>query len=205
MAFRVEAAAFAFLMALPAIAQEYSVRNGVLRVTDDSIAFAQKGRWREWKFGDIRQLTLGPTELRVQTYESRNREFVFKPVPRELAVKWYPIFSARLDQRFVAALADARVQPAWQLPAKLARLRGGVQGDLLVSAGCVVFRAALEGESRTWRITDIESVASAGPFDFTLTTREKEFRFDLKQTLPETPYQQLWRAVNRAQGLQILP
>ena len=204
MAFRIEAATLAFLMALPALAQEYPVRQGMLRVTGDSIAFEQKGRWREWKLGDIRQLILGDTELRVQTYEGRNREFVFKPVPKELAEKWYPVFSAKLDQRFVAALADARVQPEWQLPVKLVRLRNGVQGDLLVSAGRVVFRAAAEGESRTWRITDIDSVASAGAFDFTLTTREKEFRFDLKQTLPEARYQQLWRAVNRAQGLQIL-
>jgi hypothetical protein len=67
----------------------------------------------------------------------------------------------------------------------------------------VVFRADPAGESRTWRIADIESVTSSGPFDLTLTTREKEFQFDLKRVLPEARYQELGRKVNRAQGLQI--
>ena len=205
MAFRIEAAALAFLMVLPAVAQEYRVPGGVLRVDANSIAFEamakHKDRSRQWKFDDIRQLTLGSTVLRIQTYERRNREFVFDLVPRELAEKWYPVFAARLDQRFVAALADERVPPQWQIPVKL---RTKVQGAVLVSAGHVVFRADPPVESRTWRIPDIQSVTSSGPFDLTVTTREKEFHFELKQALPEARYQELWREVNRAQGLQIL-
>jgi hypothetical protein len=201
MAFRIEAAALAFLIAVPALAQEYAVRGGLLRVSADSIAFEEKDRWREWKLDEIRQLTLGSTFVRVQTYEGRNREYVFAPVPTALAEKWYPVFSAQRDQRFVAALADEQVRAIWQIPVKL---RNKVQGVLLVGADRVVFRATPEGESRTWRIGDIESVASAGPFDLTVTTREKEFRFDLKQALPEARYQELWRQIHRAQGLQIL-
>ena len=205
MEFRTEAAALAFLTVLPAVAQEYAVRGGVLRVSADSIAFEAVGkhqeRSRQWKLDDIRQLTLGSTFLRLQTYEGRNRQYVFDPVPRALAEKWYPVFSAQRDQRFVAALADQRVRAEWQVPVKL---RKNVQGVLLVSAGHVVFRATPEGESRTWRTGDIESVSSAGPFDLTVTTREKEFRFDLKQALSEARYQELWRELNRAQGLQIL-
>ncbi len=205
MAFRIEAAALAFLIAVPGVAQEYAVRGGVLRVSADSIAFEaaakHKERSRQWKLDDIRQLTLGSTFLRVQTYEGRNRKYVFDPVPRALAEKWYPVFSTQRDQRFVAALADERIPAEWEVPVKL---RNKVQGVLLVSASHLVFRATPDGESRTWRIGDIESVASAGRFDLTVTTREKEFRFDLKRALSEARYQELWRAVNRAQGLEIL-
>jgi hypothetical protein len=204
MAFRIEAAALAFLIAVPGVAQEYAVRGGLLRVSGDSITFQaakHEERSRQWKLDDIRQLTLGGTFLRVQTYEGRNRKYVFNPVPRALAEKWYPVFSTQRDQRFVAALADERVHALWQVPVKLRRK---VQGVLLVSADHVVFRATPESESRTWRICDIESVASAGRFDLIVTTREKEFRFDLKQALPSARYQELWRAVNRAQGLEIL-
>jgi hypothetical protein len=213
MAFRIEAAALAFLMVLPVAAQEYRVRHvhlrngseGVLRIDAGSIAFEEAGKHkdhsRHWKLDDIRQLTLGTTVLRIQTYERRNREFVFDQVPKRLAQQWYPVFSTTLDQRFVAALADERVPPEWQIPVKL---RTKVQGVLLVSAGRVVFRAEPAAESRTWRIIDIDSVTSSGRFDLTVTTREKEFRFELKQALPEARYQELWRSVNRAQGLQIL-
>jgi len=213
MAFRSKAAALACLMALPGVCAEYRVRhvhlrNGVfgsLTIGEDGIAFDEPGKHadhsRKWKFDDIRQLTLSPTVLRVQTYEGRNREFVFDGLPKELPATWYPVFSERLDQRFVAALADERVKPEWQVPVKLAKK---VQGELLVDGGRVVFRSDAAGQSRTWRISDIESVASSDRFDLTLTTREREFRFELKQPLAESRYQGLWRAVNRAQGLQIL-
>ena len=201
MVFRIEAAVGAILMALPALAQEYAVRDGVVRVSAEAIRFEQKGRRREWKYDEIRELTLGETVLRVQTYEGSDREFVFRGAPRELAAKWYPVFSAKLDQRFVAALADPQVRPLWRVPVKLKR---NVQGELLVGARQVVLHATPERESRTWRISDIESVASAGPFDLTVTTREKEFRLELKQAMAEARYQELWRAVNRARGLEIL-
>jgi hypothetical protein len=213
MAFRSKAAAFACLMALPAMCAEYRVRhvhlrNGVygsLIIGEDGIAFGEAGKHadhsRKWKFDDIRQLTLSPTVLRVQTYEGRNREFVFDGLPKDVSASWYPVFSERLDQRFVAALADEQVKPEWQVPVKLAKK---VQGDLLVGGGRVVFRSDAPNESRTWRISDIDSVASGGRFDLTVTTREREFRFELKQVLVESRYQELWRAVNRAQGLQIL-
>ena len=211
MAFRTQAAALALLTALPAVAAvaaEYRVRHvhlrhgaeGVLRIDAQSISFEESGKHRDhsrrWKLDDIRQLTLGPNVLRIQTYERRNRVFVFDQLPPELAKQWYPVFSAQRDQRFVAALADDRIHPDWQIP-----VRGG---ELMVGAAEAVFRADVPDASRTWRISDIESVSSAGPFDLTLTTREREFRFELKQVLPAARYQEFWRRVNRAQGLEIL-
>lgn len=58
--------------------------------------------------------------------------------------------------------------------------------------------------SRTWRIQDLENVSSSDPFDLTVTTHEREFRFQLKQALNEARYQELWLRVNRVRGLQIL-
>jgi hypothetical protein len=75
---------------------------------------------------------------------------------------------------------------------------------ILVGRDRVVFRTTTDGQSRTWRIGDIDSVSSSGPFDFTITTYENDFRFELKQVLPEARYEELWRTVNRAKGLQIL-
>jgi len=43
-----------------------------------------------------------------------------------------------------------------------------------------------------------ENIASAGPFDLTIVTREREFRFQLKQALAESPYNELWRKLNRS-------
>lgn len=191
-------------------------RNGrpaTLRISDDSISYEEHGKKREaaqWKYQDIQQLILSPETLRITTYTGqqlqlgRDRVYLFDKLPPSLAAEWYPKFSEKLDQRFVAALADGTVMPEWQLPAKLLHGRIGSQGAILVSVGRIVYKTSTAGESRTWRIPDIENVSSSDPFDLTVTTHERAFRFQLKQALPESRYNELWRKVNQAQGLQIL-
>jgi hypothetical protein len=125
-------------------------------------------------------------------------------MPTKVAAECYPVFSAKLDQRFVAALADEQVRAEWQIPVKLARGRGGSDGIVLVGQNAVVYKTAQRGESRTWRIADVENVSSSGQFDLTITTQERPFRFQLKQVLNEVRYQELWRRVNQAHGLRIL-
>ena len=201
---------------------------GTLRVTPDSIAFEERDKKnrvtahsRQWKYEDIRQLTLSTKTLRIQTYEDRrvglsascalgcDREFVFDSLPAGLVTQLYAAWRDRLDARFVAALADEQIHADWQVPVKLVRGRNGSQGVLRFGADRIVYATAQGEESRTWRITsglnhDIESVSSSGPFDLTISAHEGEFRFELKETLGETRYNRLWRQISQANGLQTL-
>ena len=225
MAFRIEAKACAGLIlwvSLAAAAPSYSVRHqhlrhggaGILRIDESGVTFQEAAKGakhsRTWKYDDIQELVIGPDMVRIVTYEDnrwelgRDRVYVFDHVPASLAADWYPVFRARLDQRFVAALADDQVKAEWQIPAKLMHGRGGSQGVLLVGEDRVVYKSAQRGESRTWRIGDLENLSSSGVFDLTVTTHEREFRFQLKQPLSEARYQALWMRVNQARGLQIL-
>ncbi len=195
----------------------------MLRVEDSGISFEEHGKHaahsRKWRFEDIEQLTLSHDVLRILTYEDLrwrlggDREFVFDNLPENLATELHPVFSRRLDQRFLAALADDQVKPLWEAPAKLLHLTGGSQGAILVGSGQLVFRSESPEQSRTWRIRDIDLVSSSGPFDLTITTFEragmnyasrKDFHFELKRPLAETEYNGLWSKVNQAKGLQIL-
>ena len=201
--------------------------DGILRVSNDGIAFEESGKYadhsRQWRFEDIQQLTLSAETLRIKTYEDRrwdfgrDREFVFDRLPKDLAAQLYPIFSRRLDQRFVAAVADdqvdKQVKAAWEAPAKLLHWSGGSQGNIMVGSDRVVFRADSPGQSRTWRIGDIDNLSSSGPFDLTITTFEratnsyashKDFHFALKRPLSEADYNALWTKVNQSKGLKIL-
>ena len=197
--------------------------EGVLRVSDEGIAFGESGKHeehsRQWRFENIQQLTLSPTVLRILTYEDprwkfgHDREFVFDRLPEDLATRLYPVFSHRLDQRFVAALADVEVSALWEMPAKLVHRAGGSQGSILVGADRIVYRTESREQSRTWRIKDIDVVSTSGPFDLTITTFElagsnyaghKDFHFALKRPLAEAEYNALWQDVNKAKGLQIL-
>jgi hypothetical protein len=227
MAFRTEAKACAGLIlcvtfALGATTQTYNVRHrhlrnggpGVLRIDEKSISFEEAGKQakhsRTWKYDDIQELILGPETLRIVTYEDsrwelgRDRVYVFDRMPASVAADWYPVFRTRLDARFVAALADEQAKPEWEMPAKLVHGRTGSQGVVLVGADRVVYRSGQPGESRTWRTGDLENVSSSGPFDLTITTHEREFRFQLKQAMSEERYQELWMRVNQSRGLQIL-
>jgi hypothetical protein len=220
MALRIEAQACALLIAMVcgASAADYPVRHrhlrngapGTITVDERGIAFAEPGKHaghsRTWKFEDIERLTLGRRVLRILTYENvrfrGDREFVFDELPERMAAQLYPAFSRRLDSRFVAALADPPAAPWLEIPARL--LRGNAQGELLAGADRVVFRTGAPEQSRTWRIGDIESVSSAGRFDLTIVTGERDFRLQLKRELTEAQYNRLWKAVNQAKGLQVL-
>jgi hypothetical protein len=190
---------------------------GTLRVTADSIAFDERDKKdrptahsRQWKYDDIQQLTLGTKTLRILTYEDRrlepgrDREFVFDHLPAAMVTSLYAAWRDRLDARFVAALADDRVQAEWQIPVKLLHGRNGSQGVLRFGADRIVYQSVQGEESRTWRIGDIENVSSSGPFDLTLTAHEGEFRFQLKEVLTEERFNKLWRQISRSQGLETL-
>jgi hypothetical protein len=215
--------------ALPAMAEPhtYEVRHkhlrkgapGKLQVTESGISFEEtgknRGHSREWKYSDIEQLVLSDERLRVLTYEDirwqfgRDRAFEFDQLPEAFTAALYPMFRERLDQRFVAALVDTDFQPLWQIGVKVVHGLAGSQGVLLIGSDRIAFETHDKGVSRTWRIGDIEMVSSSGPFDLAITTFERsswyrgsptELRFQLKEVLPESRYQQLWRMVNHTTG-----
>lgn len=227
MAFRTEATTGARLvlllaMAASGFAETYPVHHrhlrhagaGTLRIDAAGIAFTEPGRQakhsRQWKYEDIQLLTLGDTTLRIRTYEDQKKQlgrdlvYEFDGLPADVAKTWYPVFTKTLDQRFVAALADLPLTPEWQVPVKLLHGNSGSNGTLLVGKESLVYQSAQAGESRTWRIKDLLNISTSGIFDLSLTTHEKDFRFQLKQPLPEARADELWRRVNQVSGLQIL-
>jgi hypothetical protein len=198
--------------------------TGTLRIGAESIAFTEQSKdgkhSREWVYADIQQLSLSDAELRILTYEDqkwqlgRDRDFVFDRLPEGLAQQVYSLLTQRLDQRFIAELADPDVHALWQAGAKLRHGLGGSQGNLLIGDDQIVYQAKAAGESRTWRFRDIDNIATAGPFDLAITTLERsdwrhagptEFRFELKQALSEDRYNQLWRRIYRFRSEQSQP
>jgi hypothetical protein len=123
-------------------------------------------------------------------------------LPDGAAAKLYPLFRARMDQRFIAEVVEPGIQPLWQMPAKLEQGWGGANGTLTVGADRIVFDSAEHGASRTWRYTDIANISHSGLFDFSLSTQlGTEVRFTLKQSLPEDGFQALWLRLEELNGL----
>jgi hypothetical protein len=84
---------------------------------------------------------------------------------------------------------------------------------LQVGESQIVYKSAAKGESRVWRYEDIENISTAGPFQLSITTFErarshygnlKGFNFQLKQTLSDARFNDLWLRLNRSKGLNVL-
>jgi hypothetical protein len=177
---------------------------GTMTIDQRGVAFAgPRGHAWTWPFQEIRQLTVSPEAVTVLAYDDTRlklgpgRRYVFTgAVP---AAALYPLLREHMDQRLVAAVAvDASAPGAWSVPVKL--VGPGSQGTVAFGPQLVVYSTKAPGGSRTWRYTDIDALASGGPFDLSVTTLEGTFHFQLKQPLAEARYDELWMDVQRKSG-----
>jgi hypothetical protein len=200
--------------------------TGTLRIDVQGVSFEETPKkpkkrphaWR-WTYTEIQQLRVAPKRLQVLTYkDSRwrlgaDRAYNFRLAGGTRFEEVYGLLKDRLDQRFVAELADESVNPLWEVPVKLLGRISGSEGVLAAGADRVVYRTTRPGDSRTWRYSDIDNISRSGPFQLTVTTFEraaahygnrKSFNFQLKEPIAEDRYNDLWRRLNQNKGLKIL-
>jgi hypothetical protein len=185
--------------------------EGTVTFSREGISFEEtgnQGHSRQWKYGDLERFELNPERIRIAINQdvrwqlSRDRDYVFDHLPEDMAVQLYPFLAARLDQRFIARLADASVSPLWAMDVKLLRGRGGVGGKLKIGADRIVFESSKAGDSRTWRYLDIQFVAREDPFRLSVASVDGQARFQFKEALPEERYNWLWKRVAQSSGMR---
>jgi hypothetical protein len=173
-----------------------------------------------WDYQDIQQVWLAQDKIVLVTYRDRkwflgiDREFEFYVTGKDQPLTpVYELLKNKLDQRFVAAVADPNVTAEWEIPAKLLGTIQGSEGVLRVGADRIVYQTSKKNQARTWRLEDLENISTSGPFQLTLTTYEraishyggmKGFNFQLKQRLDSKRFDELWRRLNRDKGLEFL-
>jgi hypothetical protein len=187
-----------------------------VKVTDSGISYVlDKKKNGSLKWDEIQQVTLSDDELTLLTYEDRkwmlgrDRELEFD-LPKGYAESVAPTLRQHLQGRFISALA-ATGEPVWQMPARLLEGNKGTLGTLAWRPGMLSFTGG--DRTRQWPVAEIQNVSSSGRDELTLATYEKygrlhganrQVRFQLRAPLDPEKYQQLWREVNRVQGLQML-
>jgi hypothetical protein len=197
-------------MALAAHAAEFPVRHshwrkscgGTLTVDAAGVRFAGAGKhaWN-WKLEDIERLDIAPDFIRVVSYESAklpleaDRSYTF--TGRIPAAELGALLAPQMDRRLVLELAAPSASNAWTVPVKQLARAGGSQGTLAFGPEFVTYVTASRDQSRTWRYGDIRSLSSADAFELTVSTREKDFHFALKQPIDEARYNQLWLQVEQ--------
>lgn len=173
--------------------------KGTLVFGEVGLAYESPKHRFSWPYDEIQKLDVSPGEVRVLTYRDRRWR-----LGQDLELRFtgsgfaqaYPLLRNRLDRRLTARLADDDVRPVWEAPAKLRSLLGGSHGTLVFGEERIVFRAGKD--SRTWSFSDVESISMSGPYDFTVATHERPYRFQLKRPLAEAAYDDLWKRLHRS-------
>jgi len=185
--------------------------GGSLVVSSDGIDFRPiKGEAVHWTLQDIRTVDVqSPRRLSLVTYENRrwhipgDRPFDFKlnnPIPPQVAAELVrlvgkpAINGAPLPQESNFATVGARHRTRG----------GGSNGVLRISDSGIAYLAAKGHDSRSWRWSDIQTLAEPGPYRLRVGGYLETFDFELKQQLSDDLYNRLWDHVY-AQRLNIGP
>lgn len=206
----------ATVLALRAETLSFEVRGGgMLQVDESGITFRKQVKkkpeqLRVWLYEHLQEVKVSDNKLLLVTYEDSpkwklgvDRAFTFQLAdPQKDFRGVFELLQGKLDQRLVSALAEPPAQFDWKVGVKKLGLVKGSEGTLYVASDRIVYHSALPGESRTWRLQDLENVNSSGPFELTLTTNErsrssygsrKAFNFRLKQAVDPARVDALWR------------
>ncbi len=208
---------FCCITAAAAAAQTFEIRGGgTLTVDGEGLTYRdKKAHTQVWTYPHLQEVFVQESKLQIVTYEDSprwklgvDRKFEFTLAdPSKSFRPVYDLLKTRLDQRFVGAIAEVPDKPQWSLLVKrLGTLRGS-EGTLYVAEDRIVYRSAVPGESRTWRMQDIENVNSSGRFELTLTTYERarmhygsmrSFNFRLKEAIDPARVDELWKRLESA-------
>ncbi len=212
-------AIFVFSGATSSSAQsfEYAVKHrhifqdcrGTLKIDADGVEYrtAHYKDSRKWKFDNIRTLEIkSPTEISIVTYEDQKRwagkdkvfeftlldkkanpelaEFLLKHVKRPLELAVFP---------------EDGEKPEFEIPVKHLHTIVGAEGMLRIYRDKIVFQSSKVGDSRYWRLEDIERFSQPDRFRFQIVTYvpkaggpTETYNFQLKEDLPEGVYDYLW-------------
>lgn len=196
---------------------KYSVRHrhlmkdcrGMLLINPDGVEYkASKTKdSRKWSFNDIHTVEIkSPTEISIITYEDQKRwagkDKVFEFFLLEQ--KATPGLSAFLLSRVkrpmrLAVLPEDAGKPEYEIPVKHLRSISGSRGTLKIYSDRVVYATPTVGDSRCWRIQDIERFSQPDRFRFEIVSHVPKaggptevYGFQLMEDLPEGVYDYLW-------------
>ena len=169
----------------------------------DSAQPQEKTHQRVWTYPDVKFFEIISTgELKIHSYEDESalklgndRDYTFKLTQGEITSELYEFLVAKSPRAVVTKVIFASTVVIQDIPVRHRHTFGGCQGILTIAQGKIIFRTQQKGDSRIWRIKDLESFASNDPFHLRLSTAFETFNFDLKLPLQEAGYEYIWKAI----------
>ncbi|HJT71319.1 MAG TPA: hypothetical protein VJ731_14060 [Terriglobales bacterium] len=182
---------------------------GTLSLDTDSIEYRSAKFSRRWKYLDIHTFDLSQRELILLTYENRRwhepgeRPFRFtlsEPMPPEIAAQ----LSARVGKPVRNGAPLMSVTAIKDIAAHHRVWSGGSNGVLRLKVDGIDYVTEEGRDSRSWRWSDIQTLANPNPYELRVTAFREIAEFDLKQPLPREVFEKLWDRLYAA-GLNLSP
>jgi hypothetical protein len=183
---------------------------GILSFSDGGVEFRSPRASHRWSYEEIKTFDLwGSTELTVTDYENRHwhepgeQRFRFtltKPIAPDLAGK----LTARVGRPVINGDPEASVPSIAEIPAHRRDRFSGSNGTLRFREDGIDYLTSNARDSRSWRWSDIQTIASSDPWTFRVAGYREIVEFDLKRSLAPDLFNSLWDRLY-ASGLNIVP
>jgi hypothetical protein len=196
---------------------EYTVKHhhtledcrGILKITADGVEFkaARAKDGRRWNFDQIQTLEVkSPTEISIVTYEDQKRwagkdkVFTFTLLDKKATPELSAFLLSHVKKPMkLAVIPEDSEKPAYEIAVKHLRTVSGTRGVLRIYPHKVVYQSSASGDSRYWRIKDIERFSQAGRFRIEIVSYipkvggpTEAYNFQLMEDLPQGVYDYLW-------------
>ena len=110
-----------------------------------------------------------------------------------------PVVTEEFARRVRKPVEDGRPHPGASgfasLPARHRTFGGGTNGTLRFRNSGIDYVTVSGRGSRSWRWTDIETIANPDPYHFRVQGYRETFEFELKQPMSRKLFDRLWDAV----------
>jgi hypothetical protein len=171
---------------------------GTLLVDNDGISFQSAKFSKRWPYGEIQTLDLsGARELVITGYENRHwheageRRFWFtlnRLLPPDLAAS----VTALVARPVINGDPPTDTAVIAEIPAHRRERFGGSNGTLRFRDEGIDYVTGDGRDGRSWRWSDIQTLANPNPWEFRVTAYREIVEFDLKRPLSKGLFDRLW-------------
>ena len=183
--------------------------RGTLKITPEGVEYkaSRSKDSRKWTFDGIRNLEIkSPTEIAVITYEDQKRwagkdkVFAFTLLDKKATSELSAFLLSHVKRPMeLTVLPEQTEKPVFELRVKHLHRIVGAMGVLRVYSDKVIFQSSKEGDSRCWRLADIERFSQPDRYRLQVVSYLRKaggpteaYNFQLMEELPDGVYDYLW-------------
>ena len=102
------------------------------------------------------------------------------------------LLSQRVEKPVRDGVSVSKYQPVAEIPAHRRTWFGGSNGTLRLNDDGIDYVTEERRDSRSWRWSDIQTIANPNPYELRVTAYREIVEFDLKRALPRATFERMW-------------